>query len=224
MAWRLAKSIVTLRDEVNARWPDRNKASDGTIGDAAHATRNSDHNPFVTVNGIGVVRAFDITHDPSGGPSGDLLARHFAQMAKGGDKRVRYAIWERRIFNPSISMSWRPYHGSNPHDKHVHLSVSLSRSHFDRTSGWGISGVAGNDEEDDMFCKLGNQGEKVEYLQLRLRGLGAYDGEIDSDYGPKTADALFDVRKSVGSGTKNGNNFNAWAAFQLDRAERGAAS
>jgi hypothetical protein len=42
---RLVAAGVTLRAQVNKRWPTREKASDGWIGDRAHASRKSDHNP-----------------------------------------------------------------------------------------------------------------------------------------------------------------------------------
>jgi|HigsolmetaAR201D_1030396.scaffolds.fasta_scaffold15936_2 hypothetical protein len=45
MAWRLARSLEQLRRQIDAAYPGRSKASDGTIGDVAHSQRNSDHNP-----------------------------------------------------------------------------------------------------------------------------------------------------------------------------------
>lgn len=64
MSWRLAPALVTLRDEINKRFPNRSTISDGTIGDAAHASRDSDHNPWVIdTDGVGVVTAIDITED-----------------------------------------------------------------------------------------------------------------------------------------------------------------
>ena len=62
-SWRLAKSLDVLRNQVNAQAPTRSKACDGTIGDQAHSSRASDHNP----NAKGVVQAQDFTHDPAGG-------------------------------------------------------------------------------------------------------------------------------------------------------------
>ena len=55
---RLCKGGVTLRDQIDRRWPKRDKASDGWIGDAAHLARGSasDHTP----NKAGVVHAIDI--------------------------------------------------------------------------------------------------------------------------------------------------------------------
>lgn len=60
---RLANSLTRLRDQVNAAFPNRNKASDGWIGDASHAASASDHNP----NSQGVVSALDLTNDPANG-------------------------------------------------------------------------------------------------------------------------------------------------------------
>ena len=59
MTWRLAGSLVTLRNEINAAYPGRSKVSDGSIGDTSHSARVSDHNP----DAGGVVRAIDVTQD-----------------------------------------------------------------------------------------------------------------------------------------------------------------
>ena len=59
MAWRNTAAALKLREQVNARWPDRDKRSDGTIGDTAHAARKSDHNP----DADGWVKALDIDAD-----------------------------------------------------------------------------------------------------------------------------------------------------------------
>jgi hypothetical protein len=120
--WTLAPSLVTLRREINDLWPGRNKASDGTIGNLAHAARASDHNP----DAAGVVRAMDITSwIGSDGDVADLLVRHLRATR---DPRVSYIIWQGRICNSravdgAAPWAWRPYDGSNPHDKHVHVSV-----------------------------------------------------------------------------------------------------
>src|SRR6187431_1563394 len=52
MSWRLAKALEELRGEVNAKWPNRDKSSDGSVGDLSHQARKSDPNP----NSAGVVR------------------------------------------------------------------------------------------------------------------------------------------------------------------------
>ncbi len=43
MSWRLAKSLVSLRNELNTAYGGRSKVSDGSIGDLAHSSRVSDH-------------------------------------------------------------------------------------------------------------------------------------------------------------------------------------
>ena len=43
--WYASPSLVTLRKEVDARWPGRSRISDGVIGDDRHAARMNSHNP-----------------------------------------------------------------------------------------------------------------------------------------------------------------------------------
>jgi hypothetical protein len=131
-SWRVARSLDTLLSQVNAAAPLRSRASDGSIGDAKHASRSSDHNPWVNVSGIGVVTARDFTHDPK-----HFDAHKFAEVLKAsGDRRLKYVISNGRIWNPSISQGWRPYRGANPHDKHTHVSVKPLKALFDDTTPW----------------------------------------------------------------------------------------
>jgi len=39
MAWKLVAGGVTLRAQLDARFPKRDKASDGSIGNLEHSTR-----------------------------------------------------------------------------------------------------------------------------------------------------------------------------------------
>lgn len=126
-SWKLAPSITTLLEQINDAYPHRDKSWDGTIGDEAHATRKSDHNP----NERGIVCAVDITHDLKNGPDGHALAETLRLLH---DIRISYVIWDRRIFSSTVTpvWSWRPYNGTSPHDHHVHVSV------FDDTEPWTI--------------------------------------------------------------------------------------
>jgi hypothetical protein len=132
MAWRLAKSLETLRDQVNAKWPGRDKSSDGTIGDASHQATNSDHNP----NSAGVVTAMDITHDPAHG----LDARKLAEtLVASRDPRIKYIISNAQIVSSTVSpWQWRPYTGANAHRAHVHISVA---GDYDDTRPWHLGGT-----------------------------------------------------------------------------------
>jgi hypothetical protein len=138
--WRTAKGLITLRDQMNARAPKRKKSHDGTIGDKAHKSRSSDHNPWVTDSGKGVVTAIDITHDPANGCDANAIAE---AVRKARDPRVKYIIWNRRIANSAPmdgqpAWAWRPYTGKNPHDKHVHISVKPTKALYDSTTPWAL--------------------------------------------------------------------------------------
>lgn len=106
---RAPACVAALRD-ANAAWPTRKKASDGIMGDAAHQARPSDHN---------LGNAVDVTHDPASGCDAGVIVDLATR-----DPRVTYVIWDRRIWSRArADEGWRPYAGSNPHTKHVHISV-----------------------------------------------------------------------------------------------------
>lgn len=135
--WRLAATLAQLRSTVNAMAPQRSKLSDGTIGDAAHESRASDHNPWVLHQGKGVVTAMDLTHDPQHGLDAGRLAE---SLRLGRDRRIKYVIFDRRIFSASIQpWQWRPYSGNNPHTQHMHISIGASPDLFDDTAPWQVA-------------------------------------------------------------------------------------
>lgn len=137
MTWRLAQSLVTLRNEVNAAWPNRSKVSDGSIGDPAHASSASDHNP----NSAGVVTALDITHDPANSLDAHALAD---RLVANPNPNLKYVISRSRIAHAGSGWKWQTYSGSNPHDKHIHVSVGRgadgrSTAPYDGTESWNVN-------------------------------------------------------------------------------------
>ena len=144
---RPAKSLVKLRSQVNAEWPNRSRASDGLIGDDNHchggAPSTSDHCAWVHDGTVGVVTAFDITNDPTTIDSETLAQTLLASR----DARIKYIISRRKIASSypvpgSPSWAWRPYSGSDPHTSHLHLSVNSKRDGadgYDDTSDWRIT-------------------------------------------------------------------------------------
>lgn len=145
MSWRLANSLMTFRNQVNIARPTRNKASDGTIGDEAHAKTTSDHNPWVKDGKMGVVTALDITHDPDSGVDTYALAEHLRQKR---DPRIKYVISNGRIFSSTTQpWVWRKYSGSNPHTKHVHISVNAHKNHYDDHKDWDLAFGTAVDEQ-----------------------------------------------------------------------------
>ena len=119
---RLSKAAEQLRSEINAKYPKRDKRSDGWIGDIFHNARKSDHNPDKN----GWVRAIDIDADLVKNSSKEswLLAENIKMIALKGDKRISYIIHQHRIASPRQNWVWRVYKGSNPHVSHLHISFT----------------------------------------------------------------------------------------------------
>lgn len=117
MSCRPAPACAAGLAQATALWPNRNRASDGTCASQGHSQQNptSDHEP----NARGLATAFDLTHDPANGCDCNVLSEQVKD-----DPRVKYVIWNRRIYNPAISRTWRGYTGSNPHHHHMHVSVT----------------------------------------------------------------------------------------------------
>jgi hypothetical protein len=141
LTYRIAKSLDTYRSQITEAYPNRSTASDGWIGDPAHSARESDHNP----DEDGVVRALDVTHDPKNGCDCDALV---VALTSAKDPRIKYIIWNERIISGATGpVPWvsRPYTGTNPHTKHMHLSV-VADSRADSTRKWAIPERKGWDE------------------------------------------------------------------------------
>jgi hypothetical protein len=121
---RLSKAAEQLRSEINAKYPKRDKRSDGWIGDTAHNARKSDHNPDKN----GWVRAIDIDSDlvKSSSKESWLLAEQIKTIALKGDKRISYVIHQHRIASSRQNWAWRVYKGANPHVSHIHISFDKS--------------------------------------------------------------------------------------------------
>jgi hypothetical protein len=107
-------AIAVLRQATALR-PLRKKISDGLLPSVAHrkASPNSDHNTGLAV---------DLTHDPKNGID---CAEIFEKLKE--DKRVKYLIFQGEIWSKEKSKQGnRQYTGSNPHNKHLHISINAS--------------------------------------------------------------------------------------------------
>ena len=200
MTWRLARSLETLRAQINRIAPNRSKVSDGTIGDAKHASRSSDHNPWVKDGGVGVVTALDITHDPKGGVDIQKLAD---ALVASRDGRIKYIICNGRIVSGSgqkhAAWQWRPYSGSNKHNRHVHVSVKASKSAYDSTAAWKLDGEAiAEVSPADSVLRKGSRGPFVLELQLNLIALGFGPRQADGEFGDRTEAAVKRFQRSAG--------------------------
>lgn len=127
--WHLVRSLDRFRAAVNARWPHRDKGSDGTIGDAEHQASSSDHNP----DSDGSVDAWDM--DVDGVDVGACIGAALAHES------IQYVIYNRRITSRSMAGGlgvWHPYTGPSPHTEHVHFNTRPS--HETSSAPWNLGG------------------------------------------------------------------------------------
>lgn len=132
----LTPALTRLRSGFTKAYPRRSTASDGWIGDLAHAQGTSGHNPDDTPgvsaersdsDNIPEVRAIDVDVDLI---PGDRAASRLAMLREirriiatpRDRRRLIYIIFDGLIW--SASRNWEPatYTGSNKHREHAHYS------------------------------------------------------------------------------------------------------
>ena len=122
MKVKLSKAAVQLREQIDDSFPDRDRTSDGWIGDTRHAARKSDHNP----DEQGWVRAIDVDCDLFKGSKPDImpdLVDQFRRACKARtETRISYIIFDGYIYTSQNRFNKRKYKGANPHKKHAHFS------------------------------------------------------------------------------------------------------
>ncbi len=85
---------------------DRDRKSDGWLGDTRHSVRKSDHNPDKN----GIVRALDIDADLGAHKEeAYALVEKIRKCAKRGDKRIKYIIYDGKIMSPILGWKRRKY-------------------------------------------------------------------------------------------------------------------
>lgn len=122
---KLVAGGEVLRNQINKRWPNRDKRSDGWIGDADHQSRVSDHNP----DSKGLVHAIDIDEDLKGSKNDNVwLADQliaYAREKRPGWVRLKYVVYENRIASGTYaSQNWTWRNGDYGHDIHMHISFT----------------------------------------------------------------------------------------------------
>jgi len=125
-AWRPVAGVTTLQDQVNKRWPKRDRRSDGIIGDKAHQNRASDHNP----DSRGYVHALDIDKDldPKDPKAAQRLANQLVAYAASGipgSGRIKYVVFNDQIASGTYANSMWKWRGSGyGHYDHIHVSFT----------------------------------------------------------------------------------------------------
>lgn len=186
--WKPVSGITTLRNQIDRRWPNRDKRSDGVKGDEAHAARQSDHNP----DSRGYVHAIDIDEDLNGSKNdNEWLADQviaLARMKRGGSARLKYMIYEDRIASGTYAdhfWTWR--NGDYGHPIHMHISFTNvgENDGSDFAIPILVDGVGGQWDGYVPFYnvlldafKSGSANKATWRLACRLKELGFYTGTV----------------------------------------------
>lgn len=224
--YRLCYAGQDLYQQVMAAYPNRDIASDGWVGDASHAARESDHN----VNWSwtpGIVKALDLDKDLGGGADFNSMVERVRLLARAGDRRFRggYIIWRGRICSSVDNWAWRYYDGENRHDHHAHFSFGDAKADFDARGTFPVKVATappqlpapyGRTPAGDRVLGMHNPaltGPDVTGVQNALRVAGNYGLAIDGMYGRATAD-LINVFKSNRGINELGCGALTWAALR----------
>lgn len=127
---KLVAAGVTLRDQLNERFPKRDKRSDGWIGDAAHSARASHHNPDAN----GWVHALDIDEDFGARGDSERFCDQLLEYVRAGldhgrilhivyDGRVASGTFPDRPGRPRTFWVWRK-DATLGHKQHIHISFT----------------------------------------------------------------------------------------------------
>lgn len=206
----LAPSLVRQRNEINKLRPNRDKRSDGWIGDSSHAARPSDHNPDWNAPGKrrGIVRATDTDQD---GIDVKSFLRDVIQHPA-----TYYAICDGYIYSRTYNFAKRKYNGTNGHFSHVHTSILSTmaaewsaRVWFENPVGRSLRRKISISKVRTAFAraKKNQTTSNITYgkhIQTMLKKKGCNPGRIDGNIGPATLAAYRKFEKQMGFKYANG--------------------
>jgi hypothetical protein len=150
--WILIAAGKSLMDAFNELAPDRQHASDGTVGDLAHvAEGNSDHLPDEDypalrnkdADHIDEVHAIDVDSDLNTPGLEMEAAVQFilSRCRTGAEKRLTYVIYYDRIWEADNGWKQRAYTGASRHHEHAHFSFSYVTSLEASTVSWHLEDI-----------------------------------------------------------------------------------
>lgn len=132
MAPQRSVSIDRLWQDFLTAFPNKDRSSDGWIGDKAHQAETSGHNPDDT-SGVSAerqdldtkqeVRAIDEDSDLRD-PRGITMQQVIDRLLQTPNdlKRLIYIIFNRQIWRKSNGWTRETYNGASPHTEHGHFS------------------------------------------------------------------------------------------------------
>ncbi len=164
---KLCKAGQQLREQLDDDYPDRDRRSDGWVADARHVAKgNSDHIP----DSRGIVRALDIDANLNAHPEETYaVVEKIRKLAKRGDKRIKYIIYDGKIMSPILGWKRRKYKGANPHKSHFHISFTTLG---DNDSSWFNLEGDNNERPQEDGGKLGQDVSSNSTRNIPRGGLG----------------------------------------------------
>jgi hypothetical protein len=158
-AWVVTVGLTNWRNQINVRFPNRDKKSDGTIGDLSHQLESaSGHNPDITGKAewrdgdkLNEVRAWDMDSDlfDKFGYTAEKLVQYLVGLGRTGKYLPwRYLIYKRRIWRKATGWVTQTYNGPSPHDEHIHFSGDFSEKADNWNGDLGIATLGIPKEEE----------------------------------------------------------------------------
>lgn len=127
----LVPSLKVVFQELDTVWPNRDRRTDGWIGDSRHCPGSSDH----CADAQGRVHAIDIDHD---GIDPSLVIEALTSVPNV----VRYINYNYRQYHQRDNFEDRPLGGKDPHTSHLHVSINKTDYARNYTDGFGIIPLA----------------------------------------------------------------------------------
>jgi hypothetical protein len=149
-SWVLIPCLRALFAEFDRIAPSRDTASDGAVGDTVHQEESSDHNPDETgtvpihdADKINEVHAIDVDNNLN---ESDLTMEKVVQFLlgrcrSGAERRLRYMIYNRRIWSASSGWVEKPYTGASAHTEHAHFSASYDSVYEASMASWHLEEI-----------------------------------------------------------------------------------
>lgn len=219
MKWYVDEGLAVLIAQWKKEFPN---AVVYTVGDASHASRDSEHNPEPAGSlpgaDLGEVDAADfmVGSGKPGQPTKADVQRLRDDLIEHRDARLWYVIWNHKITS-STTQPWveRDYSGSDQHTDHAHVSVN---DKFDKnTASWKLEDEMKTHARVDLDghsiseLKYGDDDDAFDGFNGVIRAQALLrvlqDKTIDPDgvYGPKTRNAVKALMIRVGDKANTGN-------------------
>lgn len=136
--------LQNMRRQTDEAFPNRDKTSDGGIGDEAHRLRKSGHNPDDTPGSkptwdgdpdtLPEWRAWDMDADlRTAGVTTQQYVDHVRHLP-GLASEVRFIIFDGKIYQAVNGFVAETYHGDDQHREHVHVEGTYTQAADNNTT------------------------------------------------------------------------------------------